>query len=108
MRFRKNSKLMGRPDIVFVGPRVAVFVDGDFWHGKGWRARGFASFADQFNHRNAEWWRTKIERNMERDKRVTRALRAEGWRVIRVLESEIVRDVSRAATKVERAVRERR
>jgi DNA mismatch endonuclease, patch repair protein len=106
LRFRVNYRgLIGRPDIVFAGPHVAVFVDGDFFHGHSWKARGFASFDDQFNHRNADFWRAKIERNVERDREVSRALRRDGWMVVRVWESDVLRNVSRAADRVERAVR---
>jgi DNA mismatch endonuclease, patch repair protein len=106
LRFRKNvPSLPGKPDIVFTSARVAVFVDGDWWHGHGWRERGFASFEDQFNHARADWWRAKIERNVERDREVNRALRKAGWRVVRVWESRVLKDPSRAAARVERRVR---
>lgn len=105
LRFRKQYRLPGKPDIVFPRARVAVFVDGDFWHGNTWRIRGFASFEDQFQHRNSDWWRAKIERNMQRDREVTQLLRREGWRVVRVWESALLRDPSRIAERVERSVR---
>ena len=106
LRFRKNvSCLPGKPDVLFPSARVVVFVDGDFWHGKGWRERGFTSFEAQFeSHRDPEFWRAKIARNVARDRQVNRLLRAEGWTVVRVLESAIRRDVTAAADKVERAL----
>ncbi len=105
LRFRKRYPLPGKPDIVFPTARVVVFVDGDFWHGNAWRLRGFASFEDQFQHRNSEWWRAKIERNMQRDLEVSRMLRREGWRVVRVWESALLQDPTRVADRVERSVR---
>jgi DNA mismatch endonuclease (patch repair protein) len=109
LRFRKNSAaLAGKPDIVFPTPRVAVFVDGDFFHGHSWRARGFSSFGDQFNHRNAEFWRAKIERNVARDRKVNQSLRRDSWTVIRVWESDVLRDLASVADRVERRVREGR
>lgn len=109
LRFRKNDpRLVGRPDLTFAGPRVAVFVDGDFFHGHSWRARGFESFDAQFDGlSNAEFWRAKITRNVERDREVGRALRRDGWVVVRVRESDVLRDASRVADRVERRVRGR-
>jgi len=70
-RYRLHERgLLGKPDIVFKAARVAVFVDGDFWHGNAWRLRGLASFEDQFPT-NREFWVTKLRRNMERDTEVT-------------------------------------
>jgi len=83
--------------------RLVVFVDGDFWHGNAWRLRGLPRFEDQFPT-NTEFWVEKIRRNMQRDTEVTVALRAAGWRVIRVWESEILTDPTAAADLVERHV----
>src|SRR5947208_8487763 len=61
-RYRTNrSDLLGKPDIVFLGPRVVVFVDGDFWHGKNWIARK----AKLAQGHNADYWISKIERNVQ-------------------------------------------
>ena len=88
-RFRKNvANLPGKPDIVFPGRRLAVFCDGDFWHGKDWNKR-LAKLADGAN---SAYWVAKIERNMERDREHTRRLEQAGWRVFRVWESEIHRE----------------
>lgn len=107
LRYRLHDKrLPGCPDMVFASARVAVFVDGDFWHGYGWRERGFSSFEAQFdNHRDPARWRTKIARNMERDVEVNTDLGRLGWNVVRVLESEIRRDVESVAGAVEASVR---
>jgi len=68
-RYRVHvRKLIGNPDIVFPGARVAVFVDGDFWHGNAWRLWGLASFEGQFRFKsNPDFWRIKITRTVERD-----------------------------------------
>jgi DNA mismatch endonuclease (patch repair protein) len=107
LRYRLHARaLPGRPDIVFARARLAVFVDGDFWHGQGWRERGFASFEEQFaRHRDPERWRAKIERNMARDEEVNHALNSLGWRVLRVWESDIRRDPASVADTVEGALR---
>lgn len=105
LRYRLRSKLPGKPDLVFSRARVAVFVDGDMWHGRGWRERGFSSMEEQFaNHRNPDFWIAKIRRNVARDEEVNQQLRALGWTVVRVLESEIRLDVTSAADRVEAVV----
>lgn len=101
-RYRLQGKLPGRPDIVFSSAHLAVFVDGDMWHGHGWRERGFTSMEAQFaGHRDPAKWVAKIRRNMERDAEANAALANLGWTVLRLLESEIRRDVSAAADQVE-------
>lgn len=93
-RFRKNvAELPGRPDVVFTKARVAVFCDGDFWHGKDWRARQ----AKLRRGTNAQYWIAKIERNMIRDRQSTRSLLDQGWTVIRFWESDILQDPVAAA-----------
>lgn len=100
-RFRENdSRIPGTPDIVFVSARVAVFVDGDFWHGRRWATRRAKLLAGA----NAPYWIAKIERNRQRDRRVTRALRLAGWTVLRLWETDIVRDPAAATRRVARAV----
>lgn len=107
-RYRKNfSKVFGRPDVAFLKARVAVFVDGDFWHGNAWRLRGLTSLEDMFPTRT-EWWVNKIAGNMERDRRVTQRLHDEGWLVLRYWESRVLVDAKRVANEVYLAVSERR
>ncbi len=97
LRYRTHvAGLPGKPDMVFSGARVAVFIDGDFWH--GWR---FSTWSGGL----APYWREKIERNMKRDARNFRTLRRGGWTVIRLWEHEIGADAARCADRVEVAVR---
>jgi DNA mismatch endonuclease, patch repair protein len=88
------KKLPGSPDIVFVRQKVAIFMDGSFWHGyqykKGKRLKGY--------------WLQKIERNMQRDRKVSRKLRNLGWKVIRVWEHEVKKRPDEALEKVLRAL----
>ena len=85
-RYRKNvASLPGKPDLVFPGARLAVFCDGDFWHGKDWEERR-AKLAEGTN---PGYWMAKIERNRERDREHTARLEAKGWTVLRFWESEI-------------------
>ncbi len=94
LRYRVNyKKLPGKPDIVFTKYRVVVFCDGDFWHGHNWAIRGLASLEEELAG-YSDFWRSKILRNMERDAEVNQALKAEGWEVIRIWESDIRSDVS--------------
>ncbi|MGZ5011026.1 MAG: very short patch repair endonuclease [Methylobacter sp.] len=81
LRYRVNSKQPGKPDIVFPKRKLAVFVDGCFWHG--------CPIHGTKPETNAEFWQTKIKVNRERDLRVTSQLTDLGWTVIRVWEHEI-------------------
>ena len=93
LRFRKHvRRLPGSPDIVFVSCRVAVFVDGDFWHGYRFPA---------WEQTLSDFWRRKIRKNRERDKRNFRKLRALGWTVIRLWQHQIERDAELCATIIE-------
>lgn len=90
-RYRVHSTgLAGHPDLVFPSARVAVFIDGDFWHGNPdeWRRRGKATIAQMFPTRT-QWWVAKIERTIARDRDVSNGLRADGWAVVRVWESAV-------------------
>jgi DNA mismatch endonuclease (patch repair protein) len=94
VRYRLHAPdVLGRPDLVIRSRRLAVFVDGDLWHGNPdeVRRRGRASLAELFPTRT-EWWVAKIERTVERDREVTSALRAQGWTVLRLWEYDVLRD----------------
>src|SRR3954463_16743559 len=81
--WRRHAAILGRPDFVFAKERVAVFVDGCFWHGCAKHCRMPAS--------NRNYWRAKIEKNMRRDLATRKVLRAAGWNVVRVWEHELKR-----------------
>jgi DNA mismatch endonuclease Vsr len=92
LRYRKNvNRIYGKPDIVFIGKKIAVFCDSEFWHGYNWEERK----KDFKSHQ--EFWIPKIERNMERDAEVTAKLEAEGWTVLRFWGNEIKKNVSACA-----------
>lgn len=95
VRYRLHDKrLPGTPDLVLPAARLAVFVDGDYWHGNQWLRRGHASIEDQFEHvQGREYWTAKIRRTMERDRNNTAALVRQGWRVLRVWESQLIADL---------------
>ena len=99
IRYRKNSnKVFGHPDIVFVGKKVAVFCDSEFWHGYNWEERK----KDFESHQ--EFWIPKIERNMARDVEVTTRLESEGWTVFRFWGNEIKKNTAQCADIIEKAV----
>lgn len=88
-RYRTNYKeLTGKPDIVFTRAKIAIFVDGDFWHGHNWAVRGYGSHEEEMK-RYSQYWQDKINKNIERDRKVDKALQAEGWIVLRFWESDI-------------------
>ena len=100
LRYRKNyRKVAGTPDFVFIGVRLAVFCDGDFWHGNSWRIRGMESFEEELSTYN-DFWRKKITNNVIRDKKVNYELEANGWRVLRFWESELKSNIDACADKV--------
>ncbi len=86
--YRKNSKnVYGCPDIAFIGKKVAIFCDSEFWHGYDWENK------KKKIQTNRDFWIDKIEKNIERDKKVNEKLKSEGWTVIRFWGKEIQKDV---------------
>ena len=104
LRFRKNVRdLPGKPDIVFPTRKVAVFCDGDFWHGRKWRSRRRKLQRGP----NSQYWVKKISTNIARDRKHDRQLRRLGWAVLRFWETEILDDPTKAATEIADVVRSR-
>jgi DNA mismatch endonuclease (patch repair protein) len=89
IRYRKNYKLLpGKPDIAITKYRIAIFCDGEFWHGKDWGNK-----KDRLQS-NRDYWIPKIERNMGRDYDVERQLRGMGWVVVRFWGEEIEKNLT--------------
>lgn len=102
LRYRKNVKTVyGKPDIAFIGKKVAVFCDSEFWHGYDWVNK------NKEIKSNRDFWIPKIERNMERDREVNEELIDEGWIVLRFWGNEIKKDLHGCADRIEKAVKER-
>lgn len=104
LRYRVNYKMLfGKPDIVFTKYRVVVFCDGDFWHGHNWAIRGLNSLEEELAG-YSDFWRSKIQHNIEGDTQVTQALESQGWTVIRIWESDIRRDLNECVRIVKDAI----
>lgn len=88
-RYRKNNKsVFGTPDLTFKKYKIAVFVDGEFFHGYNWEDK------KEKIKSNREYWISKIERNMQRDKDVNQYLVKNGWKVIRFWSSFVKKNLS--------------
>lgn len=95
-RYRKNNKsVYGKPDLTFKKLKLAIFVDGEFWHGKDWETRKHAIKS------NIEFWHSKIQRNIERDKEVNAKLLEQGWTVLRFWDTEVMKELENCLRIVE-------
>lgn len=102
VRYRKNvTRIMGKPDIAFIGKKVAVFCDSEFWHGYDWEKQ------KEKIKTNRDFWIPKIERNIARDKEVTETLEADGWIVFRFWGNEIIKHVGACADVIVNVLEER-
>ena len=100
LRYRKNARTVyGKPDIVFIGKKVAVFCDSEFFHGYDWEIKSKEIKS------NREFWIPKIEKNMQRDKEVTDKLTSEGWTVLRFWGNDIKKHLSQCADIIESVVK---
>lgn len=99
-RYRKNVKdIFGHPDIVFKSKKVAVFCDSEFWHGYDWEHK-----KNEIKTRQ-DFWISKIERNMQRDKEVNRKLSEEGWTVLRFWGTEIKKQTENCVKEIEKCIK---
>ncbi|MGI0026897.1 MAG: very short patch repair endonuclease [Nitrosopumilaceae archaeon] len=88
-------KMYGNPDFIIPSMRIAIFCDGDFWHGFKYHEKKKPS---------KKFWRNKIEKNMTRDKKVSRKLRSEGWHVLRFWEHDIEKRLVFCSQKISRVI----
>ena len=99
LRYRKNcTRITGKPDIVFIGKKVAVFCDSEFWHGYDWEHK------KEEIKSNKDFWIPKIERNIQRDAEVTKTVTDDGWIVLRFWGKDIKKKLSECADIIEKAV----
>ena len=100
-RYRKNyNKLLGNPDIVLIKYKIAIFCDGEFFHGKDWEV--LKPRLEKSN--SSEYWINKISRNIERDDEINKSLLFQGWTVIRFWGDEIKKHTDECVKVVEEAI----
>jgi DNA mismatch endonuclease (patch repair protein) len=95
IRYRKNyDKLPGKPDIAITKYKIAIFCDGEFWHGKNWNSKRDAIKTNQ------DYWIPKIERNIDRDNEIDKTLQSLGWTVLRFWGKEINKNLEECVEEV--------
>lgn len=101
-RYRRNNKtVFGRPDFTFKKIKLAIFVDGEFFHGKNWNI-------DRNRIKtNSEFWIKKIERNMQRDIEVNTYLESQNWKILRFWSSDIKKNLDACILEIQNAINER-
>ena len=100
-RYRKNNrKVFGTPDLTFKQLKIAIFVDGEFFHGKDWETR-------KKPQTNPEFWIKKIERNMQRDIEVNAYLESQNWKILRFWSNDIKKNLDSCILEIENAIAER-
>jgi DNA mismatch endonuclease (patch repair protein) len=109
LRFRKYVKdLPGKPDIVFGSAKVAIFVDGDYWHARVLREGGPSALEVTLRNNNRDYWREKFTKRILRDDQVTSHLTAAGWMVLRFWETEVRANTPRIVARIQQLVSARR
>jgi DNA mismatch endonuclease, patch repair protein len=102
-RYRKNNKsVFGKPDLTFKRIKVAIFVDGDFFHGRDWEAN---------KHRiktNRPFWWKKIEGNIRRDNIVNNQLKSDGWVTLRFWDTEVKKHLPHCLHEIEKTINKRK
>lgn len=102
LHYRKNvNSVYGKPDIAFIGKKIAIFCDSEFWHGYNWNEQ-----KNNFKS-NTDFWFKKIERNIQRDKEVNENLLANGWLVLRFWGNDIKKNTVKIADEIEIEYRNR-
>lgn len=102
IKFRRQLTIIGKPDFVIKGKKIAVFCDSAFWHGY----RGMSTKRHDFKKRT-RFWVQKINRNIERDREVNKTLKREGWKVVRFWDFQIKKDAEGCIQKIREATKTR-
>ena len=93
---RHYKKCAGNPDIALPGKKIAIFIDGDFWHGY--------NFKKTKSRLPKKYWQEKIQSNIQRDRKNVVELKKEGWQVLRIWEYEIEKDITKAVNKIQKLI----
>ena len=88
IKFKKHYPIEGKPDFAILDKKIAIFIDGDFWHGNNWRLRGFKNREQELKSYK-RFWSDKIKNNVARDKKTNKILRKKGWTVLRFWEHHL-------------------
>jgi DNA mismatch endonuclease (patch repair protein) len=100
-RYRKNNrKVFGTPDLTFKKLKIAIFVDGEFFHGKDWQT-------SKKPKTNPEFWIKKIERNMQRDVEVNAYLESQNWKILRFWSNDIKKNLDSCILEIQNVIAER-
>lgn len=94
-RYKVKNNLFGKPDFIFTSKKIAVFCDGDFWHGRKYQR-------EKKNYKT--FWVEKIKINIARDKKVNTRLRKEGWVVLRFWKTDILRNLAKCSSLIEKTL----
>lgn len=95
--FQKHyKKCIGNPDVAFPRKKIAIFIDGDFWHGR--------SFLKDWKRLPKKYWRGKIESNMLRDNKNGAKLKKQGWKVLRFWETEVRKNLPKVVNKIQKLI----
>ncbi len=101
-RYRKNNKtVFGKPDLTFKRLKIAVFVDSEFFHGRKWQSNKYRIKT------NRKFWWKKIEGNINRDHKVNRKLKKEGWKVLRYWDTEVHKKLGHCIAEIEKTIKKR-
>jgi DNA mismatch endonuclease (patch repair protein) len=93
IRYRKNVKLFGKPDIAIKKYKLVIFIDGDYWHGNNWKIRHLQSLEDELAN-YSDFWKNKILSNIERDKKVNDYYNSINWTILRFWQSDIEKNLN--------------
>lgn len=99
LKFKKHYSLPGKPDAVFLTEKLVIFVDGEYWHGKGF---------SKWKNKLSQFWLDKINSNIKRDRIIRRRLRKDGWQIFRVWGKDIIREPDKYLQEIRSLISERR
>jgi len=97
IRFRRHYKIYGKPDIAFPRENLAIFIDGDFWHGYNWESKKEIP--------PKVFWQSKIRQNIKRDRKVNKQLFRQGWKVMRIWEHTVKKNPHGCAVRIVRRLK---